>query len=69
VALYVVSQRLRRFPYPGARALALFAIAVAVGAARVAWPEAFDSLFLRGLLVAAVPLAGLAFLVSGLRRP
>lgn len=67
VWLYLVSQKLRRFPYPGARALAVFLAAVAVGAARAAWPEAFASPVLRGLLVAALPLTGLWFLVAGLR--
>ncbi len=69
VTLYAVSQRLRPFPYRGARALAVFLGALALAAARPAAPAFLDPLGTRLAILLVYPLAAAAFLVSGMQRP
>ena len=69
ISLYFVSQRLRPFPYRGARCLAVFLLAVALSGLPIHWPEPFAELWVRLLLLAVYPAVGSAIVLLGARTP
>jgi O-antigen/teichoic acid export membrane protein len=67
-SLYLVSQRLRRFPFRGARSLFVFAIAVAIAILPAVLPGPLSTVWAKGLLLVGFAGFALAITLTGTGR-